>query len=166
MLNMKELSDFNEHGCSEILKLRDVCRDCEEMPINCYNGMCQCNVPIKEDEEREARVNGMMTSRDGENRRDSTLSSKIDKNDEHHISNVCLSVTEQNQIIDNLKAYIENIKNAFRFRERFLVSKITSLKRDLQMQAVEFQNQMRNYQNESSGARISCVHEVSFGPAN
>ena len=167
VLNMKVLCDFSDHGCSEILKLRDLARHaraCDARPVKCRNTVCQCKVPLKEPEEREARVNELMELNVCENGCGLPLSS------ENHecMQALCMKVTEQTGIITNLEEDIETIKNKFGFRERFLISKITSLTRDLQQQAMKFRNLLRNYQSLKEQIQMgrndnsTCENEVSF----
>ena len=168
VLNMKVLCDFSEHGCSEILRLRDLSHhkhNCEARPMKCHNTLCQCTVSLTEPEERDGRVTEMMSSNVCQNCH-SSVSAEIGENDES-IRAICMKVTEQKQIIDNLKADIEHIKNKFGLRERILVSKITSLTRELQQQTTKFQNQVRNYQSQKEHALLdktddTCKNEVSF----
>ena len=168
VLNMKVLCDFSEHGCSEILKLRDLshhAHDCEARSMKCHNTVCQCKVSLNE--EREVRATEMMSSIVCQNCH-SSVSAETDENDES-IRAICMKVTEQKQIIDNLKVDIENIKNKFGLRERILVSKITSLTRELQQQATKLQNQVRNYQSQNEHVPMdktddTCENEVSFAP--
>lgn len=165
VLNMKVVCDFKDQGCSEILKLRDLANhteQCEARPMNCRNSGCECKVPLKALDEHEARVCEFRPL--GVCNKGCGLLLTYSSSETHEcIPALCLKVDEQEKIITNLKQDILNLKNKFDYRERSLMSTVAKLARDLQIQAMKFQNHWRNYQSQMGPISSVRNHICTFG---
>ena len=150
VLNMKVLCDFKDQGCSEIIKLRDFVQhsqECGARPVKCRNSGCECKIPLKELHEHEDLVCGYKTSEICKKGCGLLL---LEGSVESHECLPALhqKVAEQKQIIATLEEDIENLSNKFEVRESSLIQRIAMLTRKLQMQSMQFQNQLRNCQTQ------------------
>ena len=150
VLNMKVLCDFKDQGCSEIIRLRDLIQHsqvCASRPIQCRNKGCDNQIPLKDITEHESRVCefrplgvckkgcGLLLFHNSSANHD-CLAALVEK------------AVEQEQVIADLEQDLVNLKAKFTRRERVLISRIARLTKDLQLQAMKFQNQWRNYQSQ------------------
>lgn len=111
------------------------------------NSGCEFKIPIKEIHEHEDLVCGYKTSEICKKGCGLLL---LEGSVESHECLPALhqKVAEQRQIIATLEEDIENLSNKFEVRENSLIQRIAMLTRKLQVQSMQFQNQLRNCQTQ------------------
>ena len=149
--NMKVVCDFKDQGCSEILKLRNLDlhmqQDCTLRPFKCRNKGCECQVAFKDITEHEAREchfkpTGICPKGCG--------LLLLQNSPENHdcVSALVEKVSEQETLITRLEQDLVAVTSKLHGRERVLLERISTLTKELQAQAMKFQNQWRNYQTQ------------------
>lgn len=150
ILHLRVKCDFTERGCTEILRLTDLVdhtQECQHRPVGCSNPGCGVVVSLKDLEDHEGTMCqyrpvgvcqigcGLVLFQNTSEEHDCVGALK------NHINN-------QNLKVGGLEQEIKRISFKFTKREKALLTQVSSLHGEIQLQALRFQRKLNDYKNQ------------------
>ncbi|XP_046353325.2 E3 ubiquitin-protein ligase PDZRN3-like isoform X2 [Haliotis rufescens] len=150
ILHLRVKCDFTERGCTEILRLTDLVdhtQECQHRPVGCSNPGCGVVVSHKDLGDHEGTMCqyrpvgvcqigcGLVLFQNTSEEHDCVGALK------NHINN-------QNLKVGGLEQEIKRISFKFTKREKALLTQVSSLHSDIQLQALRFQRKLNDYKNQ------------------